>query len=84
MLVKVNVERVTLDTATSRFVVILKDDQANRWLPIVVGSTEAQAIALQLEKSGGSRSQDASSPVVVSKTGCRRPWAVIAATTRRS
>jgi bifunctional DNase/RNase len=49
MLVKVNVERVTLDTATSRFVVILKDDQANRWLPIVVGSTEAQAIALQLE-----------------------------------
>lgn len=49
MLVRVNVERVTLDTATSRFVVILKDEQKNRWLPIVVGSTEAQAIALQLE-----------------------------------
>ena len=49
MLIRVNVERVTLDTATSRFVVILKDEQANRWLPIVVGSTEAQAIALQLE-----------------------------------
>lgn len=49
MLVRVKVERVTLDTATSRFVVILKDEQANRWLPIVVGSTEAQAIALQLE-----------------------------------
>jgi uncharacterized protein len=49
MLVRVNVERVTLDTATSRFVVILKDDTKSRWLPIVVGSTEAQAIALQLE-----------------------------------
>jgi bifunctional DNase/RNase len=49
MLVRVKVERVTLDTATSRFVVILKDEKLNRWLPIVVGSTEAQAIALQLE-----------------------------------
>lgn len=49
MLVRVKVERVTLDTATSRFVVILKDEEQNRWLPIVVGSTEAQAIALQLE-----------------------------------
>lgn len=50
MLVRVKVERVTLDTAASRFVVILKDEKQNRWLPIVVGSTEAQAIALQLEK----------------------------------
>ncbi len=49
MLVRVNVERVTLDTATSRFVVILKEDKRSRWLPIVVGSSEAQAIALQLE-----------------------------------
>jgi uncharacterized protein len=49
MLVRVKVARVTLDTATSRFVVILKDQNQNRWLPIVVGSTEAQAIALQLE-----------------------------------
>jgi len=49
MLVRVNVERVTLDTATSRFVVILKEEKHNRWLPIVVGSSEAQAIALQLE-----------------------------------
>lgn len=49
MLVRVKVERVTLDTATNRFVVILKDEKQNRWLPIVVGSTEAQAIALQLE-----------------------------------
>jgi len=30
-------------------VVILRDDINNRWLPIVVGNTEAQAIALQLE-----------------------------------
>jgi len=50
MLVAVRVDRVTLDTSTNRFVVILKDDMHRRWLPIVVGSTEAQAIALQLEK----------------------------------
>ncbi len=50
MLVSVRVDRVTLDTATSRFVVVLRDDAHGRWLPIVVGSTEAQAIALQLEK----------------------------------
>ena len=50
MLVAVRVDRVTLDTSTNRFVVILKDDIQGRWLPIVVGSTEAQAIALQLEK----------------------------------
>ena len=49
MLVSVKVDRVTLDTATNRFVVVLKDEEKNRWLPIVVGSTEAQAIALQLE-----------------------------------
>jgi bifunctional DNase/RNase len=50
MLIAVRVDRVTFDTTTNRFVVILKDDVRNRWLPIVVGSTEAQAIALQLEK----------------------------------
>ncbi|HFE52749.1 MAG TPA: bifunctional nuclease family protein, partial [Bacteroidetes bacterium] len=50
MLVSVKVDRVTLDTSTNRFVVILKDEVNRRWLPIVVGSTEAQAIALQLEK----------------------------------
>jgi len=50
MLIAVRVDRVTFDTTTNRFVVILKDDIRNRWLPIVVGSTEAQAIALQLEK----------------------------------
>ncbi len=49
MLVEVKVDRVTLDTASNRFVVILKDEINHRWLPIVVGSTEAQAIALQLE-----------------------------------
>ncbi len=50
MLIAVKVDRVTLDTHTNRFVVILKDDASNRWLPIVVGNTEAQAIALQLEQ----------------------------------
>ncbi|MBC8180256.1 bifunctional nuclease family protein [candidate division KSB1 bacterium] len=49
MHVAVRVDRVTLDTSTNRFVVILKDDVHGRWLPIVVGTTEAQAIALQLE-----------------------------------
>jgi bifunctional DNase/RNase len=50
MMVPVRIERVTLDTASNRFVVILKDDSENRWLPIVVGPAEAQAIALQLEQ----------------------------------
>ncbi len=49
MLIAVRVDRVTLDAHTNRFVVILKDDVNNKWLPIVVGNTEAQAIALQLE-----------------------------------
>ncbi len=49
MLVAVRVDRVTLDAHTNRFVVILRDDVHNRWLPIVVGNNEAQAIALQLE-----------------------------------
>lgn len=48
-LVSVSVERVTLDTASNRFVVILKDDIYNRWLPIVVGPAEAQAIAIKME-----------------------------------
>jgi hypothetical protein len=49
MLVSVRVDRVTLDTTANRFVVILRDDVHRRWLPIVVGSSEAQAIALQME-----------------------------------
>ena len=49
MIVAVRVERVTLDTSSNRFIVILKDDTYHRWLPIVVGPAEAQAIALQLE-----------------------------------
>ncbi len=49
MIVAVRVDKVTLDTSTNRFVVILRDDINKRWLPIVVGSAEAQAIALQLE-----------------------------------
>ncbi|RKY75559.1 hypothetical protein DRQ07_11700 [candidate division KSB1 bacterium] len=49
MITAVNVERVTLDTSSNRFVVILKDQVNSRWLPIVVGPAEAHAIALQLE-----------------------------------
>jgi len=50
MLISVRVDRVTLDPTSNRFIVILRDDENHRWLPIVVGSNEAQAIALQLEK----------------------------------
>lgn len=50
MLIAVRVDRVTLDPTNNRFIVILRDDVNHRWLPIVVGSGEAQAIALQLEK----------------------------------
>ena len=50
MIIAVQVERVTLDTSSNRFVVILRDDENNRWLPIVVGPAEAQAIALQIEQ----------------------------------
>ncbi len=49
MHIPVKVDRVTLDTTSNRFVVILRDDVFSRWLPIVVGTNEAQAIALQLE-----------------------------------
>ena len=49
MIIAVRVARVTLDTSSNRFVIILKDDTYQRWLPIVVGPAEAQAIALQLE-----------------------------------
>ncbi|NQT26629.1 bifunctional nuclease family protein [candidate division KSB1 bacterium] len=48
--IAVHVERVTLDTSSNRFVVILRDEKNNRWLPIVVGPAEAQAIALQMEQ----------------------------------
>jgi len=50
MIVSVKVERVTLDTTNNRFVVILRDEVNDRWLPIVVGPAEAQAIAFELER----------------------------------
>ena len=49
MIIAVKVERVTLDTSNNRFVVILRDEVNDRWLPIVVGPAEAQAIAFELE-----------------------------------
>ncbi|MCK5148736.1 bifunctional nuclease family protein [bacterium] len=49
-IIQVKVERVTLDTSSNRFVVILRDENYKRWLPIVVGPAEAQAIALFLER----------------------------------
>ncbi|MCK5740404.1 bifunctional nuclease family protein [bacterium] len=50
MIVPVRVDRVTLEPAKSQFIVILRDDVNNRWLPMLVGQSEAQAIALKLEK----------------------------------
>ena len=48
MVVAVSVERVTLDTSSNRFVVILKDDAHKRWLPIVVGPAfEVCAVGLE-------------------------------------
>lgn len=48
-IIPVNVHGVGLDPSTKDFVVILKDDQSNRWLPIYIGPFEAQAISLELE-----------------------------------
>lgn len=49
-MIPVKIEKVTIDTLNNRFIVILKDEKGRRWLPIVVGPAEAQAIALRLEK----------------------------------
>ena len=67
MVIAVRVERVTLDTTSNRFVVILRDDSKNRWLPIVVGPAEAQAIALQLEKIAPPETHDSRSHTLVGR-----------------
>lgn len=54
-IIPVRVHGVGLDSSTKDFVVILRDDQGGKWLPIYVGPFEAQAISLELEKAKPSR-----------------------------
>ena len=49
-MIGVKVSGVAIDPITKGFVVILKDDFKNRWLPIWVGPYEAKMISLALEK----------------------------------
>ena len=49
MLVEMQVKGLMLDPVTSVPIVILKDDDGSRVLPIWVGPSEASAIALQIE-----------------------------------
>lgn len=48
MLVEVKVERLTLDRATQSPVVVLREDQGERALPIWIGAGEASAIHMQM------------------------------------
>jgi len=45
-----NVDRNTPDTSIKHYVIYLRDDVLDSWHTHMLGSTEAQAIALQLEK----------------------------------
>ncbi len=49
-MIKVKVSGVAIDPVTKGFVVILKDETENRWLPIWIGPYEAKLISLALEK----------------------------------
>jgi len=49
-MIKVKVSGVAIDPVTKGFVVILKDEAENRWLPIWIGPYEAKMISLALEK----------------------------------
>ena len=49
-MIEVKISGVAIDPITKGFVVILKDEIKNRWLPIWVGPYEAKMISLALEK----------------------------------
>src|ERR1044071_5809927 len=49
MLIEMTIKGLTVDTITNTPIVILKDKQGDRVLPIWVGVPEANAIALQIE-----------------------------------
>lgn len=50
MMVEVKVEAILFDLTTNMPVVVLKDGEGKRVLPIWIGSNEAQAIEMELEK----------------------------------
>ena len=50
MSVRMNVRGIALDPITNMPIIILKDTEEKRALPIWVGIFEANAIALELEK----------------------------------
>jgi len=49
-MIEVKISGVAIDPITKGFVVILKDEIKNRWLPIWVGPYEAKMISLVLEE----------------------------------
>ena len=49
-MIEVKISGVAIDPITKGFVVILKDEKENRWLPIWVGPYEAKMISLALEE----------------------------------
>jgi len=49
-MIEVRISGVAIDPITKGFVVILKDEIKNRWLPIWVGPYEAKMISLALEE----------------------------------
>lgn len=55
MLVEVKVERLTLDRTTQSPVVVLREDEGERALPIWIGAGEASAIHMQLSHMTVSR-----------------------------
>ena len=50
MFIEMSVKGLTLDPLTNMPIVILKDNEDKRVLPIWIGLFEANAIALELEK----------------------------------
>ncbi len=54
-MIRVKVFGVAIDPATNGFVVILKDHDEKKWLPIWVGPFEARMISLALEKTKSNR-----------------------------
>ncbi len=50
-MIKVKVFGVAIDPVTKGFVVILKDQDEKKWLPIWIGPYEAKMISLALEKT---------------------------------
>lgn len=46
---RVKIQGLLLDPVTERPILVLKEDEASRILPIWIGTSEANAIALQLE-----------------------------------